>query len=79
MPPLKTGKVPAWRRSPGQNAVRRRPVAGGSAPCCLRCRKGAVTVNVLPWAAKRHDTTGVGYHDQTNWGNVALIRWVHDW
>jgi hypothetical protein len=27
---------------------------------------------------ERHETTGVGYHDH-NWGNVALMRIVHDW
>jgi hypothetical protein len=27
---------------------------------------------------ERHETTGVGYHDH-NWGNVGLMKVVHDW
>jgi len=27
---------------------------------------------------EQHQTTGVGYHDH-NWGNVALMKIVHDW
>jgi hypothetical protein len=27
---------------------------------------------------EEHETTGVGYHDH-NWGNVALMKVVHDW
>jgi hypothetical protein len=27
---------------------------------------------------EQHETTGVGYHDH-NWGNVGLMKVVHDW
>src|ERR1700693_5864378 len=29
-------------------------------------------------SGERHETTGVGYHDH-NWGNVGLMKVVHDW
>jgi hypothetical protein len=39
--------------------------------------EGAVTATYCV-GGERHETTGVGYHDH-NWGNVALMKVVHDW
>lgn len=39
--------------------------------------QGAVTAS-YSIAGVRHETTGVGYHDH-NWGNVGLMKVVHDW
>src|SRR6266481_2483903 len=30
------------------------------------------------FSGEQHETTGVGYHDH-NWGNVGLMKVVHDW
>src|SRR6202049_4872647 len=39
--------------------------------------QGAVTVTYSV-GDEQHQTTGVGYHDH-NWGNVGLVKVVHDW
>jgi hypothetical protein len=39
--------------------------------------EGAVTVTYSV-GGEHHETTGVGYHDH-NWGNVGLMKVVHDW
>jgi hypothetical protein len=39
--------------------------------------QGAVTVTYTV-DGEHHETTGVGYHDH-NWGNVSLLKVVHDW
>ena len=70
-----TGEVPPWRPATGYilfGADRSREFAWlPSVP------QGAVTVTYSV-DAERHETTGVGYHDH-NWGNVGLMKVVHDW
>ncbi len=70
-----TGDVPPWRPSTGYmlfGADRSREFAWlPSVP------EGAVTVTYSV-DGEHHETTGVGYHDH-NWGNVGLIKVVHDW
>ena len=70
-----TGEVPPWRPSTGYmlfGADRSLEFAWlPSVP------EGAVSV-VYSVDGERHETTGVGYHDH-NWGNVGLIKVVHDW
>ena len=39
--------------------------------------QGAVTATYRI-GEELHETTGVGYHDH-NWGNVSLVKIVHDW
>jgi hypothetical protein len=39
--------------------------------------QGAVTAK-YSIGGEQHETTGVGYHDH-NWGNVGLLKVVHDW
>ena len=39
--------------------------------------QGAVTITYSV-GGEQHETTGAGYHDH-NWGNVALMKVVHDW
>jgi hypothetical protein len=70
-----TGEVPAWRPGSGYmlfGADRSLEFAWlPSVP------QGAVTVRYTV-EGEQHDTTGVGYHDH-NWGNVGLMKVVHDW
>ncbi len=70
-----TGEVPAWRPGSGYmlfGADRSLEFAWlPSVP------QGAVTVRYTV-DGEQHDTTGVGYHDH-NWGNVGLMKIVHDW
>ncbi len=70
-----TGEVPPWRPSTGYmlfGADRSLEFAWlPSVP------QGAVTVTYSV-DDERHETTGVGYHDH-NWGNVGLMKVVHDW
>src|SRR3984893_12175856 len=70
-----TGEVPPWRPSTGYmlfGADRSLEFAWlPSVP------QGAVTVTYSA-GDERHETTGVGYHDH-NWGNVGLMKVVHDW
>jgi CrtC N-terminal lipocalin domain len=70
-----TGEVPPWRPSTGYmlfGADRSREFAWlPSVP------EGAATVTYSV-NGEQHQTTGVGYHDH-NWGNVGLMKVVHDW
>lgn len=70
-----TGEVPPWRPATGYmlfGADRSLEFAWlPSVP------QGAVTVTYSV-DGERHETTGVGYHDH-NWGNVGLMKVVHDW
>jgi hypothetical protein len=70
-----TGQVPPWRPSTGYmlfGADRSLEFAWlPSVP------QGAVTVTYSV-DGEQHETTGVGYHDH-NWGNVGLMKVVHDW
>jgi hypothetical protein len=70
-----TGEVPPWRPSTGYmlfGADRSLEFAWlPSVP------QGTVSVTYVI-DGEQHETTGVGYHDQ-NWGNVALMKVVHDW
>src|SRR5258708_23806949 len=70
-----TGEVPAWRPSTGYmlfGADRSQEFAWlPSVP------QGAVTITYSV-GGEQHETTGVGYHDH-NWGNVGLMKVVHDW
>ena len=70
-----TGQVPPWRPSTGYmlfGADRSQEFAWlPSVP------EGAVTVTYSV-AGEHHETTGIGYHDH-NWGNVGLMKVVHDW
>ena len=70
-----TGQVPPWRPSSGYmlfGADRSLEFAWlPSVP------QGAATVT-YSIGSEKHETTGVGYHDH-NWGNVGLMKVVHDW
>jgi hypothetical protein len=70
-----TGQVPPWRPSTGHmlfGADRSLEFAWlPSVP------QGAVTATYSV-DGEQHATTGVGYHDH-NWGNVGLMKVVHDW
>jgi hypothetical protein len=70
-----TGQVPPWRPSTGHmlfGADRSLEFAWlPSVP------QGAVTATYSV-DGDQHATTGVGYHDH-NWGNVGLMKVVHDW
>jgi len=69
------GEVPPWRPSTGYmffGADRAFEFAWlPSVP------KGTVTATYT-LDGVQHETTGAGYHDH-NWGNVALMKIVHDW
>src|SRR5713226_1755040 len=70
-----TGEVPSWRPSTGYmlfGADRSLEFAWLPA-----VPQGAVTVTYSV-NGEQHETTGVGYHDH-NWGNVGLMKVVHDW
>jgi CrtC N-terminal lipocalin domain len=70
-----TGEVPPWRPATGYmlfGADRSKEFAWLPA-----VPQGAVTVTYSV-DGERHETTGAGYHDH-NWGNVALMKVVHDW
>jgi hypothetical protein len=70
-----TGQVPPWRPSTGYmlfGADRSLEFAWlPSVP------QGTVTVTYSV-DGEQHETTGIGYHDH-NWGNVGLLKVVHDW
>ena len=70
-----TGEVPPWRPATGYmlfGAERSLEFAWlPSVP------QGAVAVRYTV-GREEHTTTGVGYHDH-NWGNVGLMKVVHDW
>ena len=70
-----TGEVPPWRPSTGYmlfGADRSKEFAWLPA-----VPQGAVTITYSV-GGEQHQTTGVGYHDH-NWGNIALMKIVHDW
>jgi hypothetical protein len=70
-----TGEVPPWRPSTGYMLLGvERSLEFAWLPSVPQ---GAVTVTYSV-DGERHETTGVGYHDH-NWGNVGLIKVVHDW
>jgi hypothetical protein len=70
-----TGELPAWRPATGYmlfGGDRSREFAWlPSVP------QGTVEVKYSV-GREEHETTGVGYHDH-NWGNVSLMKVVHDW
>jgi hypothetical protein len=70
-----TGEVPPWRPSTGYMLFGAdRPLEFAWLPAVPQ---GAVTVT-YSIDGEQHETTGVGYHDH-NWGNVGLMKVVHDW
>jgi hypothetical protein len=69
------GQVPAWRPQTGYMLFgAQRDKEFGWLPSVPQ---GAVTVTYRI-GDEAHETTGVGYHDH-NWGNVSLVKIVHDW
>jgi hypothetical protein len=70
-----TGEVPAWRPSTGYMLFGvDRSMEFAWLPSVPQ---GAVTAS-YSIGGERHETTGIGYHDH-NWGNVGLMKVVHDW
>jgi hypothetical protein len=70
-----TGEIPAWRPATGYmlfGEERNEEFAWLPA-----VPQGAVHITYTVDGDK-HETTGVGYHDH-NWGNVGLMKVVHDW
>jgi hypothetical protein len=70
-----TGEVPAWR--PGSGYMLFGEDRSLEFAWLPSVPQGAVTVRYTV-EGEQHDTTGVGYHDH-NWGNVGLMKIVHDW
>ena len=69
------GEVPPWRPSTGYMLFGTdRSLEFAWLPAVP---EGAVTVTYSV-GGEHHETTGVGYHDH-NWGNVGLMKVVHDW
>jgi predicted secreted hydrolase len=69
------GEVPPWRPATGYmlfGADRRLEFAWLPA-----VPEGGATVTYSV-DGEQHETTGVGYHDH-NWGNVGLMKVIHDW
>ena len=70
-----TGEIPAWRPATGYMLFGKdRSLEFAWLPSVPQ---GAVQVNYTV-GGDQHTTTGVGYHDH-NWGNVGLMKIVHDW
>jgi CrtC N-terminal lipocalin domain len=70
-----TGEIPAWRPATGYMLFgERRSLEFAWLPAVPQ---GAVRVTYTV-AGEEHETTGIGYHDH-NWGNVGLMKIVHDW
>jgi hypothetical protein len=70
-----TGQVPPWRPSTGYLLFGAdRSLEFGWLPSVP---EGTVTATYSV-DGEHHETTGVGYHDH-NWGNVGLMKVVHDW
>jgi hypothetical protein len=70
-----TGEVPAWRPATGYLLFGQdRSLEFAWLPSVPQ---GAVRVKYTV-EGEAHETTGVGYHDH-NWGNVGLMKVVHDW
>jgi len=69
------GEIPAWRPASGYMLFGEdRSLEFAWLPSVPQ---GAVRVRYTV-DGEEHDTTGIGYHDH-NWGNVGLMRVVHDW
>ena len=69
------GEIPAWRPGSGYMLFGKdRSLEFAWLPSVPQ---GAVTVSYTV-EGEQHETTGVGYHDH-NWGNVGLMKVVHDW
>jgi hypothetical protein len=69
------GEVPPWRPSTGYMLFA--PDRALEFAWLPSVPQGAVTA-CYSIDGDRHETTGVGYHDH-NWGNVGLMKIVHDW
>jgi hypothetical protein len=70
-----TGEVPPWRPSTGYMLFgTNRTLEFAWLPSVP---EGQVTVGYSV-NGEQHQTTGIGYHDH-NWGNVGLMKVVHDW
>ena len=70
-----TGEIPAWRPATGYMLFGEdRSLQFAWLPSVPQ---GAVRVTYSV-EGEKHDTIGVGYHDH-NWGNVGLMKVVHDW
>ncbi|HEX3460140.1 MAG TPA: lipocalin-like domain-containing protein [Acidimicrobiales bacterium] len=70
-----TGEVPPWRPATGYLLFGAdRSLEFGWLPSVP---EGAASVTYTV-NGERHETTGIGYHDH-NWGNVSLLKIVHDW
>lgn len=69
------GEIPAWR--PGSGYIVFGKDRSSEFAWLPAVPQGAVTVSYAV-AGEQHETTGVGYHDH-NWGNVSLMKVVHDW
>lgn len=70
-----TGQVPPWR--PGTGAIRFGPDRNAEFCWLPSVPQGRVAVDYAVGGASR-TTTGIGYHDH-NWGNVAMMKIIHDW
>jgi len=70
-----TGEIPAWR--PGSGYMLFGSDRSLEFAWLPSVPQGAVTIRYTV-EGEQHDTTGVGYHDH-NWGNVGLMKIVHDW
>jgi hypothetical protein len=70
-----TGDVPPWR--PGSGYMLFGEDRSLEFAWLPSVPQGAVTVKYSV-GGEEHATTGVGYHDH-NWGNVSLMKIVHDW
>jgi hypothetical protein len=69
------GEIPAWRPGSGYMLFGKdRLLEFAWLPSVPQ---GAVTVRYTV-DGEQDETTGVGYHDH-NWGNVGLMKVVHDW
>jgi hypothetical protein len=70
-----TGEIPAWRPATGYMLFGvDRSMEFAWLPSVPQ---GAVAVTYTV-GGEGHETTGIGYHDH-NWGNVGLMKVVHDW
>jgi hypothetical protein len=70
-----TGEVPPWRPSTGYMLF------GADRSLEFAWLPSVPQGAVAGWysiGGEKHETTGVGYHDH-NWGNVGLMKVVHDW
>ena len=70
-----TGEIPPWRPSTGYLLFG--PDRSREFSWLPAVPQGAVTATYSV-DGDRRETTGVGYHDH-NWGNVGLMKVVHDW